>query len=108
MRALQGHSGRNRVDPTLQDNVEIIYGWIDHICHFCSAFGCKSIIVGGLIAGGEVEVKVGEHASSQQWTPRKNQEKIHHMMYEKHLNHEWYPIELFVSSVCSLLMWLLL
>ena len=53
MRSLQGHSGGNRVDPTLQDNVEIIYGWIDHICHFCSAFDCKSIIVGGLIAGGE-------------------------------------------------------
>ena len=51
----------------------VLYGWIDHIYHVGSSVDCKSIIVGALIAGGKVEVKVDEHASSQQWTQRKDQ-----------------------------------
>ena len=59
MRALHGHSGGNRVDPTLQNNVEIPCGWVDeHIHHVGSAFHCKSIIEAGLSVGGKVKVKV--------------------------------------------------
>ena len=38
MRALQGHSGGNRVAPTLQNYVEIVYGWVEHIYRVGSAF----------------------------------------------------------------------
>ena len=78
MRALQGHSGGNRVDPTLQNYVEIPSELVDHIYHIGSAFNFKSIIEAGLIAGGNVEVKDDKRASSQQWTLWMNQKKIHH------------------------------
>ena len=32
-RALQGHSGRNLIDPSLQDNVIIQRGFFQHIYH---------------------------------------------------------------------------
>ena len=37
-RALQGHSGRNLVDPVLQDNVVIQRGFFHHIYHIGCAF----------------------------------------------------------------------
>ena len=37
-RALQGHSGRNLIDPSLQDNVVIQSGFFQHIYHIGSAF----------------------------------------------------------------------
>ena len=37
-RALQGHSGRNLIDPSLQDNVEIQSGFFQHIYHIGCAF----------------------------------------------------------------------
>ena len=33
LRALQGHSGRNPIDPTLQDNVLIPNNFFEYICH---------------------------------------------------------------------------
>ena len=42
VRALQGHSGRNKVDPSVQDNVEIPYNWIECICHAGSSHDCRS------------------------------------------------------------------
>ena len=33
MRAIQGHSGRYKVDPSLLDNVEITYMWSEFIYH---------------------------------------------------------------------------
>ena len=51
-RALQGHSGRNLIDPSLQDNVIIQRGFFQHIYHI----GCvnlHSIIINGLILGGQ-------------------------------------------------------
>ena len=53
MRALLGHSGGNRVDPTSQDNVEIPYGWVELIYQVGFEFDVKSIIQEGLIAGGK-------------------------------------------------------
>ena len=50
--ALQGHSGRNLIDPTLQDNVVIGSGLFHHIYHIGS-FNLHSIINNGLILGGQ-------------------------------------------------------
>ena len=52
-RALQGHSGRNLIDPTLQDNVIIQRGIFHHIYHIGCAFNLHSIINNGLILGGQ-------------------------------------------------------
>ena len=38
LRALQGHSGRNLIDPSLQDNVIIQRGFFQHIYHVGCAF----------------------------------------------------------------------
>ena len=52
-RALQGHSGRNLIDPLLQDNVAIQSGFFQHIYHIGCAFNFHSIINNGLIPGGQ-------------------------------------------------------
>ena len=49
LRALQGHSGNNLIDPTLQDNVEIGSGIFHDIYHIGCAFNLHSIINNGLI-----------------------------------------------------------
>ena len=51
LRALQGHSGSNLIDPTLQDNVLIGSGIFDYIYHIGCAFNLHSIINDGLILG---------------------------------------------------------
>ena len=51
--ALQGHSGHNLIDPTLQDNVIIQRGIFHHIHHIGCAFNLHSIINNGLIPGGQ-------------------------------------------------------
>ena len=53
LRALQGHSGRNPIDPLLQDNVTIQCGLFRHIYHIGYAFNLHSIINHGLIRGGQ-------------------------------------------------------
>ena len=53
LRALQGHSGRNLIDPSLQDNVIIQCGSFHHIYHIGCAFNLHSIINNGLILGGQ-------------------------------------------------------
>ena len=53
LRALQGHSGNNLIDPTLQDNVVIESGILHHIYHIGCAFNLHSIINNGLIPGGQ-------------------------------------------------------
>ena len=53
LRALQGHSGRNLIDPSLQDNVLIQSGFFHHIYHIGCAFNLHSIINNGLIPGGQ-------------------------------------------------------
>ena len=52
-RALQGHSGRNLIDPLLQDNVVIQSGFFQHIHHIGCGFNLHSIINNGLILGGQ-------------------------------------------------------
>ena len=53
LRALQGHSGRNLIDPSLQDNVVIPSNFFQHIYHIGCAFNLHSIINSGLIRGGQ-------------------------------------------------------
>ena len=53
LRALQGHSGHNLIDPLLQDNVIIQRGLFLHIYHIGCAFNLLSIINNGLIPGGQ-------------------------------------------------------
>ena len=52
-RALQGHSGCNHIDLSLQDNVVIQSGFFQHIYYFGCAFNLHSIINCGLILGGQ-------------------------------------------------------
>ena len=53
LRALQGHSGRSLIDPSLQDSVIIQCGLFHHIYHIGCAFNLHSIINNGLIPGGQ-------------------------------------------------------
>ena len=57
LRALQGHSGRNLIDPLSQDNVIIQSNFFQHICHIGCAFNMHSIINSGLIPGGQSSSK---------------------------------------------------
>ena len=52
LRALQGHSGRSLIDPSLQDNVVIPDGFFQYIYHVGCAINLHSIINSGLILGG--------------------------------------------------------
>ena len=86
LRALQGHSGRVRLDPTLQNNVKIPYGWTDYINLGGSTWDYRSTVDAGLLAGGNGD-NLGRHTcflhSSQhfmrvrrrsliwKWTPSK-------------------------------------
>ena len=53
LRALQGHSGSNLIDPTLQDNVLIGTGIFPYIYHVGCTFSLYSIINNGLVPGGQ-------------------------------------------------------
>ena len=53
LRALQGHSGRSLIDPTLQDNVIIPDSFFQDIYHVGCAINLHSIINSGLTPGGQ-------------------------------------------------------
>ena len=53
LRALQGHSGRNLIDPTLKDSVVIGTGIFNYIYRIGCVFNLHSIINYGLIPGGQ-------------------------------------------------------
>ena len=53
LRAHPGHSGRNLIDPSLQDNVVIPNNFFHHIYHVGCAFNLHSIVNSGLIPGGQ-------------------------------------------------------
>ena len=53
LRALQGHSGRSLIDPTVQDNVVILDGLFMYIYHVGCAIKLHSIINSELIPGGQ-------------------------------------------------------
>ena len=52
-RALPGHSGRNLIGPSLQDNVVIPSRFFQYIYHVGCGFNLHSIINSGLIPGGQ-------------------------------------------------------
>ena len=54
LRALQGHSGRSLIDPTLQDNVVIPSNFFQYIYHVGCAINLHFIINSGLIPGGQI------------------------------------------------------
>ena len=54
LRALQGHSGRSLIDPTLQDNVVIPDGFFKNIYHVGCAINLHSMINSGLITRGQI------------------------------------------------------
>ena len=56
-RPLQGHSGRNLIDLSLQDNVVIQIGFFQYICHIGCAFNFYSVISSGIIPGGRSSSK---------------------------------------------------
>ena len=49
LRALQSHSGRNPIDPTLQDDVLIPDNFFEYIQHIGCAISLHSITYSGLI-----------------------------------------------------------
>ena len=53
LRVLQGHSGNNLIDPTLQDNVLFGPGIFPYIYHVGCTFNLYSIISNGLVPGGQ-------------------------------------------------------
>ena len=53
LRAVQGHSGRNPIDPSLQDNVLIPDNFFEYIYHSGCAISLHSITNSGLIPGGQ-------------------------------------------------------
>ena len=53
LRALQGHSGRNSIDPSLQDNVLIPTDFFEYIYHIGCATNVQSIMHTGLIPRGQ-------------------------------------------------------
>ena len=53
LRALQGHSGRNLIDPSLQDSVIIKSNFFQYIYHVGCAINLHSIISSALILGGQ-------------------------------------------------------
>ena len=53
LRALQGHSGRNLIDPSLKDNVLIPNNFFEYIYHIGCAINLHSITNSGLISGGQ-------------------------------------------------------
>ena len=53
LRAVQGHSGCNLIDPTLQDNVIIQSNFFQYIYHVGCAINLHSIINSGFIPGGQ-------------------------------------------------------
>ena len=58
LRALQSHSGRNLLDPTLQDNVLIPSNFFQYIYHIGCALNLHSIVNSGLIPGGQKFSKI--------------------------------------------------
>ena len=53
LRALQGHSGRSPIDPSLQNNVLIPDNFFEYIHHIGCAINLHSIVNSGLIPGGQ-------------------------------------------------------
>ena len=83
LRALQGHSGRNPIDPSLQDNVLIPDNFFDYIYQFGCAINLHSITNSGLIAGGQ---KLGKERQTVFFTAVNPLNKEHKDPYEIDFN----------------------
>ena len=57
LRALQGHSGRNPIDPSLHYNVLIPNNFFEYNYHIGCAINLRSIMNSGLIPGGQTVSK---------------------------------------------------
>ena len=57
LRSLQGHSGCNSIDPSLQDNVLIPTNFFECIYHIGCAISLHSVTNSGLIPGGQISSK---------------------------------------------------
>ena len=44
MRAIKGRTGGNTVDPSLRDDVEILYMWCEYIYHVGASLDLHSVI----------------------------------------------------------------
>ena len=90
LRALQGHSGRNPVDPSLQDNVLIPDNFIEYIYHIGCAIHLHSITNPGLIPGGQ---KLGKERQTVFFTAVNPLDKEHTDPYKLDLTQPrfaWY------------------
>ena len=54
LRALQGHSARNLIDPSLQDNALIPDDFFKYFYHIGCAINLHSTMNSGLIPGGQI------------------------------------------------------
>ena len=63
LRALQGHSGRNPIEPSLQDNVLIPNDFFEYIYHIGCAINLHSIMNSGLIPGDKFWAKDRRYSS---------------------------------------------
>ena len=83
LRALQGHSGRNPIDPSLQDNVLIPDNFFEYIYHIGCAINLHSITNSGLIPGGQ---NLGKERQTVFFTAVNLMNKEHKYPYEIGLN----------------------
>ena len=65
LRALQGHSGRNPIDPTLQDNVLSPNSFFEYMYHIGFAISLHSITNSGLIVEDKIQAGKDRRYSSQ-------------------------------------------
>ena len=83
LRTLQGHSGRNPIDPTLQDNVLMPNDFFEYFYHIGCAVSLHSITNSGLIPGGQILSKERQTVLFTAVNPR---DKEHKDPYEIDLN----------------------
>ena len=81
--ALQGHSGRNPIDPSLQDNVLTPNNFFEYIYHIGCAINLHSITNSGLIPGGQ---KLSKERGTVFFTVVNPMNKEHKDPYEIDLN----------------------
>ena len=70
LRALQGHSGRNLIDPSSQDKMLIPNNFFEYISHIGCAINLHSITNSGLIAGRKTDGILSVCGSYEQRTQR--------------------------------------
>ena len=83
LRALQGRSERNLIDPTLQDNVLIPNNFFEYINHIGCAINLHSITNSGLIPGGQI---LGKERQTVFFTAANPMNKEHKDPYETDLD----------------------